>query len=69
MYISICTLRFKDLYLQQFPQKIPNLTLKYSHFRYFPEKFLTAPKNFPQENSSDRKTDHTTGHKIKRDQI
>lgn len=69
MYISICTLRFTDLYPQQFPRKFPNPTLKYPRFRYFPEKFLTAPKSLPQENSSDRKTDHTTGHKIKRDQI
>ncbi|AAM04831.1 predicted protein [Methanosarcina acetivorans C2A] len=69
MYISICTLRFTDPYLQLFPRKSPNPTLNNSDFRYCPEKFLTSLKSFPQENSSDRKTDHATEHKIKRDKI
>ncbi len=49
--------------------KTPQSDLKILPFLIFSEKFLTAPNFFPQENSSDRKTDHATGHKIKRDKI
>jgi len=58
-----------QLFLHLFPRNFHYSTLKYSGFRYSPEKFLTALESLPQENSSDRKTDHEKGRKIKRDQI
>lgn len=40
---------------------------KILRFWYSPEKFPAAMKSSQQENGSDRKTDHETGHKIDKD--